>query len=348
MTGLTSRPPGEGVGPGLRLLCLLVFFLSTPKVQGQVDTPPAERVRPPATADLQNSGTGRTDRSASPSSAPLRRSGTKAATTSSPRRGEPVEESSAGETTIVRLGHEELPQRLNSLTEGPRSVEQFTQSAPWALGLAALSIVPTIVLMTTCYVRFSVVLGLLRQGLGTPQFPPNSVLTALCLFLTCLVMRPVWEASFNCGVRPWLEAEDSTRRSELTSLAAQAVQPVRDFMSDQIERSGNSDTVWMLVETPTGPAGDADAPAPTSYDQIPLPTLMAAFVMSELKVGVVIGFQILLPFLVIDLVVGLLLSVLGLQNLSPQQLSLPFKLLLFILVDGWTLVVGRLLGSVGH
>jgi flagellar biosynthetic protein FliP len=232
----------------------------------------------------------------------------------------------------------------------PPSLEQVTRGAPFALGLAVLSIVPTVLLMTTCYIRFSIVFGMLRQGLGTPQFPPNSVMTALCLFLTCLVMRPVWQASYDRGFVPWLEAREQDQQPQLAPLVGEAIQPVRDYMSDQIERAGNSETVWMLVESEerTDGAAGPRQPAPTSYDQIPLPTLAAAFVLSELKVGMVIGFQILLPFLVIDLTVGLLLSILGLQGLSAGQIALPFKLLLFILVDGWTLVVGRLMSSVGH
>ncbi|MFM8289137.1 MAG: flagellar type III secretion system pore protein FliP [Planctomycetaceae bacterium] len=248
-------------------------------------------------------------------------------------------------------GYEELQPPGDDRQDHPAALEQVTRGAPFALGLAVLSIVPTVLLMTTCYIRFSIVLGMLRQGLGTPQFPPNSVLTALCLFLTCLVMRPVWQASYDRGFVPWLEAREQDRQPSLAPLVGAAVQPVRDYMSDQIERAGNSETVWMLVDTDERPEGGAQGsrqPTPTSYDQIPLPTLAAAFVLSELQVGMVIGFQILLPFLVIDLTVGLLLSILGLQGVAAGQVALPFKLLLFLLVDGWTLVVGRLMSSVGH
>ena len=256
-----------------------------------------------------------------------------------------------GEAAAVRpVGHAEPELPVDAPPSQPPSLEQVTRGAPFALGLAVLSIVPTVLLMTTCYIRFSIVFGILRQGLGTPQFPPNSVMTALCLFLTCLVMRPVWQASYDRGFVPWLEAREQEQQPQLAPLVGEAIQPVRDYMSDQIERAGNSETVWMLVESEerTDGAADPRQPAPTSYDQIPLPTLAAAFVLSELKVGMVIGFQILLPFLVIDLTVGLLLSILGLQGLSAGQIALPFKLLLFILVDGWTLVVGRLMSSVGH
>ncbi|MFM8218497.1 MAG: flagellar type III secretion system pore protein FliP, partial [Planctomycetaceae bacterium] len=248
-------------------------------------------------------------------------------------------------------GYEELQPPGDDRRDHPAALEQVTRGVPFALGLAVLSIVPTVLLMTTCYIRFSIVLGMLRQGLGTPQFPPNSVLTALCLFLTCLVMRPVWQASYDRGFVPWLEAREQDRQPSLAPLVGAAVQPVRDYMSDQIERAGNSETVWMLVDTDERTEGVAQCsrqPTPTSYDQIPLPTLAAAFVLSELQVGMVIGFQILLPFLVIDLTVGLLLSILGLQGVAAGQVALPFKLLLFLLVDGWTLVVGRLMSSVGH
>jgi flagellar biosynthetic protein FliP len=125
------------------------------------------------------------------------------------------------------------------------------------------------------------------------------------------------------------------------------LRPLREFMSSQIELAGNSEAVWVLLESGTkdtrqGRTQDAEL----TYDDIPFPTLAASYVLSELKVGFVIGFQILLPFLMIDVIVGLLLSTLGLSSMSPTSVAFPFKLLLFVLVDGWTVIVGRLLSSV--
>jgi flagellar biosynthetic protein FliP len=136
-------------------------------------------------------------------------------------------------------------------------------------------------------------------------------------------------------------------KPDLEGATIATLKPLREFMSSQIELAGNSDTVWVLLESRSSES-DAlrDSERDLTYDDVPLPTLAAAFVLSELKVGFVIGFQILLPFLVIDLVVGLVLSMLGLTAISHGGVALPFKLLLFVLVDGWTVIVGRLLASV--
>ncbi len=315
-------------------------------VRPDLSQPAVEPRGPRGRPDPEAGPAGAAPRRLTPETQGGRRTGRLEAGRGADERAEPN-----GEAAAVRpVGHAEPELPVDAPPSQPPSLEQVTRGAPFALGLAVLSIVPTVLLMTTCYIRFSIVFGMLRQGLGTPQFPPNSVMTALCLFLTCLVMRPVWQASYDRGFVPWLEAREQDQQPQLSPLVGEAIQPVRDYMSDQIERAGNSETVWMLVESEerTDGAAGPRQPAPTSYDQIPLPTLAAAFVLSELKVGMVIGFQILLPFLVIDLTVGLLLSILGLQGLSAGQIALPFKLLLFILVDGWTLVVGRLMSSVGH
>jgi flagellar biosynthetic protein FliP len=206
-----------------------------------------------------------------------------------------------------------------------KSLMESLPVAPSLMAVLALSVVPSLLLMTTCFVRFSIVLTLVRQALGTQQLPPNSVLMALALFLSCLVMEPVWRRAYQDGMRPYLQPEPGV----------------------MIELAGNSDTVWVLLESRSSES-DAlrDSERDLTYDDVPLPTLAAAFVLSELKVGFVIGFQILLPFLVIDLVVGLVLSMLGLTAISHGGVALPFKLLLFVLVDGWTVIVGRLLASV--
>ncbi|HBH52080.1 MAG TPA: flagellar biosynthetic protein FliP [Planctomycetaceae bacterium] len=219
--------------------------------------------------------------------------------------------------------------------------------APSLLAMMALSVVPSLLLMTTCFVRFSIVLGLVRQALGTQQMPPNSVLLSLALFLSCLVMEPVWRRAYAEGLKPYLQSAFGESRPDLETTTVATLRPLREFMSSQIELAGNSEAVWVLLESGTkdtrqGRTQDAEL----TYDDIPFPTLAASYVLSELKVGFVIGFQILLPFLMIDVIVGLLLSTLGLSSMSPTSVAFPFKLLLFVLVDGWTVIVGRLLSSV--
>lgn len=215
--------------------------------------------------------------------------------------------------------------------------------------VTVLGLVPSILMMTTCFVRFSIVMGLLRQALGTPQALPNQILTALAMFLTFLVMAPVWQRSYDEGIRPYTQPSPGAAPMDEATAFQRSAAPLREFMSRQIDQSGNADAVWMLIDyqrpAPDSPAFSAWR-EPASYDDVPLTVLAPAYLLSELKVAFLIGFQIFLPFLVIDLVVASILTSLGLTMLPPSMVSLPFKLLLFVLIDGWFLTVGMLLESV--
>lgn len=221
------------------------------------------------------------------------------------------------------------------------------------LMMTVLSLAPSLLIMTTCFIRFVIVFGLLRQALGTGQLPPNQVLVSLSLFLTLLIMRPVWEQAWDQGLKPYsnnqpipglLPGEDPLERT-FTNTA----RPLREFMSAQIEHTGNSDAVWMLLETTTS-ADEADRlfvdPDNPRYDEVPLTVLLPAYMLSELKTAFIIGFQIYIPFLVLDMVVSSILVSMGMMMLPPVFISLPFKLLLFVMIDGWYLTVGTLLRSV--
>lgn len=232
----------------------------------------------------------------------------------------------------------ELPE---SLVAGPRawtSPEGLTSTLQVVLLLTVISLAPAVLLMTTCFVRVLVVLGLLRQALGTQQLPPNQVMTSLALFITLLVMAPVWTQSYREGIAPYSQGEIT-----LEQAWDRGVAPVRQFMINQIERAGNSDDVWLFLEY------QDDSPDLASkyddYDKVPLQALLPAFMLSELKVAFLIGFQIFLPFLVLDMVISSVLISMGMLMLPPVLISLPFKLLMFVLVDGWHLVVGMLLMS---
>jgi flagellar biosynthesis protein FliP len=201
--------------------------------------------------------------------------------------------------------------------------------------LTVISLAPAILMMTTCFVRITVVLGLLRQALGAQQLPPSQVMTSIALFMTLVIMAPVWNRVYNDAIEPYT-ARDIT----LDEAWDAGVKPVRTFMSAQIERTGNSNDVWLFYKyLPEGTA------APTSYDDVPLVVLLPAFMLSELKTSFLIGFQIYLPFLILDLVVASVTISMGMLMLPPVLVSLPFKLLLFVLVDGWHLVVGMLMDS---
>jgi len=200
--------------------------------------------------------------------------------------------------------------------------------------LTVLSLAPAILLMTTCFVRIVVVLGLLRQAIGTQQLPPSQVITTLSLFISLLIMAPVWQRVYNDAVVPYTE-------SQITGDEAwqRGVQPIRRFMSMQIERAGNAADVWLFLEYMP------DQPEPQTYDEVPLPALLPAFMLSELKTAFLIGFQIYLPFLILDMVIASVMVSMGMLMLPPVLISFPFKLLLFILVDGWHLIVGMLMES---
>lgn len=207
--------------------------------------------------------------------------------------------------------------------------------------LTVLSLAPSIVLMCTCFIRILIVLGFLRQALGTSSIPPPQVVTALSLFATLLVMTPTIERINNEAVRPY----QSGQIRDYDTLWNAAKQPIRDFMFDQIEASGN----WTSVYTILDYRGiDTTEPEKLTRGDVDMVTLVPAFIMSELKVAFLMGFKVFLPFLVIDMVVSTMLISMGMMMLPPVLISLPFKILLFILVDGWALVIGSLLRSFRH
>jgi flagellar biosynthetic protein FliP len=223
------------------------------------------------------------------------------------------------------------------LLDGPRawtSPEGLSGSLQVVLLLTVLTLAPAVILMTTCFVRIVVVLGLLRQALGTQQLPPSQVITSLALFLTLLIMAPVWKQVYTQAVVPYTQ-----RQISLEQAWEAGVRPIRRFMSLQIERTHNAQTVWLFLDYMP------DAPQPSTYDEVPLAALVPAFMLSELKTAFVIGFQIYLPFLILDMVISTVLISMGMLMLPPVLVSLPLKLLLFVLVDGWYLVVGMLLES---
>jgi flagellar biosynthetic protein FliP len=215
--------------------------------------------------------------------------------------------------------------------------------------MTVLSVVPSILIMTTCFVRFAVVLGLLRQALGTQQLPSNQVLMALAMFLTFMVMSPVWQQSYDEGIRPYVSPEIGESSPSLVETFDKSVRPIRHYMSEQIRKAGNSDTVWMFVDYQAAAAASAGRTFtdPKTYDEVGLPTLVSSFLLSELKTAFLIGFKIYLPFLVIDLVVATVLRSSGMMTVPPALVSFPFKLLMFVLIDGWNLTVGMLLATVG-
>jgi flagellar biosynthesis protein FliP len=199
--------------------------------------------------------------------------------------------------------------------------------------LSVLSLAPAILLMVTSFTRIIIVLSLLRQALGAQQLPPNQVLVGLSMFMTFLVMAPTWQRVNNEAVRPYLNEQIDARAALEKGLV-----PVREFMSQQIERHGNEADVDVFTDA-------AKMPRAKTWNDVPTTALIPAFMLSELKVAFTMGFKIFLPFVLIDLVVAALLVSAGMMMMPPVLVSLPFKLLMFVLVDGWRLITAGLIGS---
>jgi flagellar biosynthesis protein FliP len=229
-----------------------------------------------------------------------------------------------------------LPEGLAGGPQQSPSPAGLSSALQVMLLLTVLSMAPAVLLMTTCFVRIVVVLGLLRQAIGTQQLPPSQVITSLALFLSLLIMSPVWKQVYDDAIVPY-----TNKQIDLNQAWTAGAKPIRQFMSMQIEHAGNSDDVHLFLEYIHR---DSSTP-PASYDDVPLSALLPAFMLSELKVAFSIGFQIYLPFLIVDMVIASIMVSMGMLMLPPVLISLPFKLLLFVLLDGWNLVVGMLLES---
>lgn len=195
--------------------------------------------------------------------------------------------------------------------------------------LTVLSLAPSIVIMTTSFVRIVVVLSLLRTALGLQQSPPNAVIISLALFLSAIVMGPTFERAYDEGIRPLLD-----QQMELPAAFDAAGAPVKTFMLSQVDQ----DDLALFVRL-------SRVERPASAQDLPLRVVTPAFMISELKRAFEIGFLLFVPFLVIDLVVASVLMSMGMMMLPPVVVSLPFKLIFFVLVDGWRLVAGSLVES---
>lgn len=204
--------------------------------------------------------------------------------------------------------------------------------------MTVLSLAPAILVMMTSFTRIIIVLALLRQALGTQQLPPGQVLTGLALLLTFVVMAPTWQQVNSQALTPYLE-----NQIDQGTAVERALKPVRTFMIKQIETVGSEEDVYMFLEYAQGKP--VEAGQPMIWQEVPTLTLVPSFILSELKAAFLMGFRIYLPFLVVDMVIASILISMGMMMLPPVLISLPFKILLFVLVDGWHLVVGSLLQS---
>lgn len=210
--------------------------------------------------------------------------------------------------------------------EGASLTERAVQLV---LLVTVLSLAPSILVMVTSFTRIVVVLSLLRTAIGTQQAPPNSVIVSLALFLTLFVMAPVFQRAYTDGVQPLIAEE-----LDLTEAFQRGARPFQIFMTAHVREKD--------LALFAGLAGQA---VPESPDQVSMRVLVPAFMISELRRAFEIGFLLFVPFVVIDLVVSSILMSMGMMMLPPVMISLPFKLIFFVLVDGWNLVAGSLIES---
>lgn len=216
-----------------------------------------------------------------------------------------------------------------SVTSNANGSQTYTLSLQVLALMTGLTLLPAMLMMLTSFTRILIVLAIVRQAIGLPQAPSSQILVGLSLFLTLFIMAPIFTKVYNDAVQPYM-----AEKIELPKAFELAKQPFREFMLGQTRESD----LEMFMDI-------SGAKAVTSADQVPFLTLMPAFVTSELKTAYQIGFMIFIPFLVIDLVVASVLMAMGMMMLSPMIISLPFKIMLFVLVDGWALVMGTLAAS---
>ena len=234
----------------------------------------------------------------------------------------------------VTASAQEEPDTLGlNLLRGARDAleqENISTSLVIVFLITVISLAPAILVMTTSFTRIIVVLGFLRQALATQQTPPNQVLIGLALFLTFFIMMPTYQRVNDEALQPYIRGEFDTQMEALET----ALVPIREFMFRQTRPKD----LRLFLEI-------AGLGRPNTPDDVPTHVLIPAFVLSEITTAFIIGFVIYIPFLIIDMVVASTLMAMGMMMLPPLFVSLPFKIIMFVLVDGWSLLVGSLVRS---
>lgn len=218
---------------------------------------------------------------------------------------------------------------INIGMQSANTPQDFTNGLQILIWLTILTLAPSILIMTTCFIRLVVVLALTRQALGAGSLPPNQVITSLALILTFFIMAPTFNEINEKALQPYI-------KNQITQQAAldRGIQPIRNFMFKQTHEKELALFVRM-----------AKIEKPKTKDDVPTFVLLPSFILSELKTAFTIGFVVYLPFLVIDIVVSSVLVSMGMMFLPPSMIALPFKLIMFVMVDGWYLIVKSLVES---
>ena len=219
---------------------------------------------------------------------------------------------------------------MNFQLASPETPQQLVSSLNVLVVLTLLFLAPSLVLVMTTFTRFVIVFGFLRQALGTQQVPPTQLLVMLAMILTFFVMEPVGIKAYESGIKPYIEEKIGYEEAfEKTTL------PFKNFM---IRNTREKDlALFFRIRKMQNPQNVSD---------VPLSVVIPAFIISELKTSFEIGFLLFLPFLVIDMVVASILMSMGMMMLPPVMISLPFKILVFVLIDGWNLLIGNLIASI--
>jgi flagellar biosynthetic protein FliP len=196
--------------------------------------------------------------------------------------------------------------------------------------LTVLSLAPSILIMTTSYLRIIIVFHFLKSALGTQQMPPNQLLAGVALFITFFIMSPTWNEFNNSALQPYLDKEISIEEAY-----EKGIEPIREFM---LKNTRDEELKFFLQL--------ANEERPNTHADLPMQILVPSFVLSELRAGFIIGFFLFIPFVMVDMIVASILMSMGMMMLPPMMISMPFKILLFVLVDGWSLVVGSVVRSI--
>ena len=230
---------------------------------------------------------------------------------------------------MAAVGHAQAEPLAAATVTDAASGQSFSLSIQILVMMTLLTLLPAAILSTSAFMRIIIVLSILRQALGTAQTPPNQVLLGVALFLTFFVMTPVINGVWENSAKPYIDGEISA-----AAAFDQGVLPIRTFMLDQTRESDIALFAGIAQRTDIQSSAD-----------VPISIIIPSFMVSELKTAFQIGFLIFIPFLVIDLVVSSVLMSMGMMMLSPMLISLPFKIMLFVLVDGWAMILGTLASS---
>lgn len=228
-----------------------------------------------------------------------------------------------GQTTTIPFPKINLD--VGTATKG----EDVSVTLQILLLMTILSLAPSIIIMTTSYLRIIIIFHFLKSALGTQQMPPSQLLAGIALFITFFIMAPTWSKVNDLALQPLMDNKITVKEAY-----DKGIEPIREFMF----RNTRDEDMELFI-------GLSQMPRPKNRNDVPTYVLIPAFVLSELRVGFIIGFFLFIPFLMVDMIISSILMSMGMLMMPPMMISLPFKILLFILVDGWNLIVGSLIRS---